>query len=63
MDDLETLSVKASSYKDESYVGLCTSCTKYVGMLTKGKTPKNPGTTGWLEWGSNGDASSNKELI
>ena len=34
------IAVKASSYKDESYVGVCTSCTKYTGMCTSGRKYK-----------------------
>ena len=32
--------IKASSYKDESYIGVCTSCTKYVGICTSGRKLK-----------------------
>ena len=34
------IAVNVSSNKDESYVGVCTSCIKYVGMCTIGRTLK-----------------------
>ena len=39
---LSNTAVKASSYKDESlsYVGLCASCTTYVGICTSGRKQK-----------------------
>ena len=60
MNGFELRRVKARVIQNphsEGGIIVCTSSTKYVGMCTIGRggndtsvTPKNHGTTGWLEW-------------